>query len=397
MLRFLDAGESHGPALTAIVDGFPAGVRLSQDRMNDLLASRQQGYGRGNRQKIEKDQVEIQSGVRHGVTLGSPITLRIPNRDWTNWESAMNPWAVPAEDAGGRAKKIDRPRPGHADLVGVLKYKFDDVRNALERASARHTAIRTAVGALCYEFLLQLGVEGVGFVTAVGAESADVVNFDVESVTALEKVIASSQLRCPDAVAEKKMIELITLCKTEGDSLGGVIEVWFEGLVPGLGTYSQWDRRLDGRLAQALMSIQAFKGVEIGAGFRYAASRGSQSHDAIVIKRGHIGRAGNNSGGLEAGMTNGERLVVRAGMKPLPTLVRALASVNLKTKKPEKATIERTDVCAIAAASIVGFSVTAITLAEVYLEKFGNDQMDDIVSSLNQYRDRVDQVLNAKK
>ncbi|MBI3558143.1 MAG: chorismate synthase [Deltaproteobacteria bacterium] len=393
MLRYLDAGESHGPALTAIVDGFPAGVKLSQDRMNELLACRQQGYGRGNRQKIEKDRVEIQSGVRHGVTLGSPITLRIPNRDWANWESAMNPWDVLADDAGGRAKKIDRPRPGHADLVGVLKYKFDDVRNALERASARHTAIRSAIGALCYEFLLPLGVRGAGFVTAVGSEFASPENIDFGSIAKLEKAIATSQLRCPDAAAERKMIELITLCKTQGDSLGGVIEVWFEGLVSGLGTYSQWDRRLDGRLAQALMSIQAFKGVEIGAGFRYAASRGSQSHDEIVIKEGHIARAGNNSGGLEAGMTNGERLVVRAGMKPLPTLVKALASVNLKSKKVEKATVERTDVCAIAAASIVGFSVTAIALAEVYLEKFGNDQMDDIVDSLNRYRDRTDKVL----
>lgn len=397
MLRFLDAGESHGPALTAIVEGFPAGVKLSQDRINHFLALRQQGYGRGNRMKIEKDQVEIQSGVRHGVTVGSPITMRIINRDWSNWESAMHPWSLPAgDDAAGRAKKIVRPRPGHADLVGVLKYDFDDVRNALERASARHTATRTALGALCYEFLLSLGVEGTGIVTAVGSEKAEFSADRFEDVAALEKAIASSQLRCPDPKGEKRMIDLITRCKKEGDSLGGVIEVWFEGLVPGLGTYVQWDRRLDARLAQAVMSIQAIKGVEIGAGFQYAASRGSESHDGIVIREGKIRRQGNNSGGLEGGMTNGERLVVRAGMKPLPTLVKPLASVNLKTKQSEKATVERTDVAAISAASIVGFSVVATTLTECYLEKFGGDQMGDIQAAVEQYKKRISKVLNAK-
>ncbi|MBI3541981.1 MAG: chorismate synthase, partial [Deltaproteobacteria bacterium] len=320
---------------------------------------------------------------------------RIPNRDWANWEGAMNPWVEPEDgDAGGRAKKITRPRPGHADLVGTLKYGFDDVRNALERASARHTAIRTALGALCYELLLALGVTGTGFVTAVGDAAADPAKTDFASVAALEKAIESSQLRCPDPEAEARMIELITLCKKEGDSLGGVVEVWFEGLVPGLGSYAQWDRRLDGRLAQAIMAIQAFKGVEIGAGFAYARSRGSRSHDGIAIKKGHIGRTGNNSGGLEAGMTNGERLVVRGGMKPLPTLVKALQSVNLATKQPEKATVERTDVCAIAAASVVGFSVTSIALAEAYLEKFGNDNLGDIEASLKQYRKRVNGVLD---
>lgn len=400
MLRFLDAGESHGPALTAIVEGFPAGVKLSRDRINHLLALRQQGYGRGNRQKIEKDQIEIQSGVRYCMTLGSPITLRIPNRDWANWESAMNPWGQePATEAeaGGRAKKVQRPRPGHADLVGVLKYEFDDVRNALERASARHTAIRVAVGALCNELLLALGVSGTGFVTAVGSEAAE---FDAEkfsSIEKLEQAIEQSQLRCPDPQGEKRMIELITRCKAEGDSLGGVIEMWFEGLVPGLGTYAQWDRRLDARIAQAVMGIQAIKGVEIGAGFRYAASRGSQSHDGIIIKKGRIVRSGNNSGGLEAGMTTGERLVVRAAMKPLPTLVKPLPSVNIKTGKAEKATVERTDVAAISAASIIGFSVVATVLAEAYLEKFGADHLGDIKQALAAYRKRIDKVLNVSE
>lgn len=400
MLRILDAGESHGPALTAIVDGFPAGVKISQERINHWLAVRQQGYGRGNRQKIEKDQVEIQSGLRYGVTIGSPITLRVSNRDWANWEEAMNPWNDPSPEQAdaGRAKKIHRPRPGHADLVGALKFGFDDIRNALERASARHTAVRVAVGALCYELLTQLGVHGTGFVTAVGSESADPASYmGLGSVTELERAIAESQLRCPDAEAEKRMIELITLCKKEGDSLGGVVEVWFDGLVPGVGSYATWDRRLDGRLAQAIMSIQAFKGVEIGAGFAYAASRGSQSHDAIVVKKGHIGRSRNNSGGLEAGMTNGERLVVRGGMKPLPTLVKPLESVNIVTGKPEKATIERTDVCAISAASIIGFSVTATTLADAYLEKFGNDYLADIQGSIAQYRARVEKVLDVRR
>lgn len=394
MLRILDAGESHGPALTAILDGFPAGVALSEERINNWLALRQQGYGRGNRQKIEKDTLEILSGVRHGQTLGSPIAIRVSNRDWANWESAMHPFNKPsASDESGRAKKIQRPRPGHADLVGLLKYGFDDVRNALERASARHTAVRTAVGALCYELLLQLGVTGTGFVTAVGSERASIDAREL-NVKDISKRIETSQLRCPDAEAEKRMIALIDKCKKEGDSIGGVFEVWFEGLVPGLGTYAHWDRRLDGRLAQAFMSIQAIKGVEIGAGFQYAASRGSESHDGIVIKNGEIGRKGNNSGGLEAGMTNGETLVVRAGMKPLPTLVKPLPSVNLKTKQAEKATVERTDVCAIGAASIVGFSVAAVVLAEAYLDKFGSDCLEDIEASVKLYRKRIEKVLS---
>jgi chorismate synthase len=353
------------------------------------------GYGRGNRQKIEKDEIEIVSGVRHGVTLGSPIALRVRNRDWENWEKAMNPWPVSDEDQRGRGKKITRPRPGHADLVGSLKYDFDDVRNALERASARHTAMRTAIGALCGELLFALGAKGTGFVVATGSERvATSLPADVKE---LEKAIKGSSLRCPDAGAEKRMIALIERCKKEGDSLGGVIEVWFEGLVPGLGTYSQWDRRLDGRLAQAMMSIQAIKAVEIGAGFTYAASRGSQSHDGIVIKDKRIVRQGNNSGGLEAGMTNGERLVVRAGMKPLPTLVKPLPSVNMKTGRSEKATVERTDVCAIGAASIVGFAVTATVLAEAYLDKFGGDQLGDIQAAVRSYKRRISKVLDVRR
>lgn len=395
MLRVLDAGESHGPALTAIIEGFPAGVRLSEERINELLAIRQQGYGRGNRQKIEKDVIEVLSGMRHGVTLGSPIAIRVSNRDWANWEDAMHPFNLPSlSQEGGRAKKITRPRPGHADLVGVLKYGFDDVRNALERASARHTAVRTAVGAICYEFLLQLGVTGAGFVTAVGPEKSNAVPPSL-TLAKLLKRIEASQLRCPDPEAEQRMIDVISRCKKEGDSVGGVFEVWFDGLVPGLGTYAQWDRRLDGKLAQALMSIQAIKGVEVGAGFSYAAATGSKSHDGIVIKEDRIGRHGNSSGGLEAGMTNGERLVIRAGMKPLPTLVKPLPSVNLKTKQAEKATVERTDVCAIAAASIVGFAVTATVLTETYLEKFGNDCFVDIESAVAQYKKRIDKVLSA--
>jgi chorismate synthase len=395
VLRVLDAGESHGPALTAIVDGFPAGVKLSRERMNAWLALRQMGYGRGNRQKIEKDEVEILSGVRHGVTLGSPITLRVRNRDWENWEKAMNPWTVPNGDVRGRGKPITRPRPGHADLVGSLKYDFDDVRNALERASARHTAMRTAIGALCAELLLAFGAKGTGFVVATGEERvAKELPSDVKE---LETAIKGSSLRCPDRAAEERMIALIEQCKKEGDSLGGVIEVWFEGLVPGLGTYSQWDRRLDGRLAQAVMSIQAIKAVEIGAGFTYAASRGSESHDGIVIKDKRIARKGNNSGGLEAGMTNGERLVVRAGMKPLPTLVKPLPSVNIKSGRAEKATVERTDVCAIAAASVVGFAVTATVLAEAYLDKFGGDQLGDILAAVRSYKRRISKVLDVRR
>jgi chorismate synthase len=399
VLRILDAGESHGQSLVAIVEGFPSGVTLSEERINELLAARQQGYGRGNRQKIETDKVEILAGVRHGVTLGSPIALRVNNLDWVNWQESMHPFCRPPKGSDGRSKKIVRPRPGHADLVGLLKYNFDDVRNSLERASARHTAVRTAVGAICYEFLRALGVRGIGFVTSVGPESCDdrILNTSTLKLSAIQKMIEKSQLRCPDPNAERRMIDFIAQCKKEGDSCGGVFEVWFEGLVPGLGTYAQWDRRLDGRLAQSLMSIQAIKGVEIGAGFRYAQSKGSQSHDGIVIKRGTIARKGNSSGGLEAGMTNGERLVVRAAMKPLPTLVKPLASVNLKTKQVEKATVERTDVCAIGAASLIGFAVTATTLADAYLEKFGGDALIDIKTNVEHYTKRINKVLRVSK
>ena len=382
-LRYLTAGESHGPSLTAIVEGLPANLEISAADINRHLARRQQGYGRGGRMKIETDQVRFLSGVRWGKTLGSPVTLSIENRDWTNWEKTMSPQAEDRQEG----LRVDHPRPGHADLSGVIKYRQDDVRNVLERSSARETAVRVAVGALCRTFLENLGMKVMGYVTEIGGVRSDEALEDYEERFRLAE---DSPCRTFDAEAEKSMIARIDRAKAEGDSLGGVVEVALVGAPVGLGSHVHWDRRLDGRLAQAVMSIQAFKGVEIGIGFEAARRPGSQVHDEIAYTAPDYSRKSNRAGGLEGGMTNGQPVIVRGAMKPIPTLYTPLETVNLKTRETVEATVERSDVCAVPAAAVVAEAVVAIEMATAVLEKFGGDSMEELNENLSAYRKHVE-------
>lgn len=383
MLRFFTAGESHGPCLTAIVEGFPAGVTVDIASINNDLARRQQGYGRGGRMKIEKDEVHIYSGVRWGESLGSPITLVVENKDWRNWEKRMSPFP---EDRDEKIA-VTRPRPGHADLTGALKYHHYDVRNILERASARETTARVAVGGLTKCLLSSFGIKVMGYVTEIGGIVADHSQLGVEEVFARAEV---SPVRMADAQAEEKIIALIDQCKKQGDTLGGVVEVVAVGLPPGLGSFAQWDRKLDGRLGYALMSLQAVKGVEVGLGFTTARLPGSQVHDEISFDpaRGFI-RHSNNSGGTEGGMSTGEPLRIRVAFKPLSTLMRPLHSVDIRTKEPVEATIERSDVCAIPAAAVIAESVVSFVLAQAFLEKFGGDSLTEIRRNYEGYLEQV--------
>lgn len=381
-LRYLTAGESHGPTLTAIVEGVPANLELTEEDINRHLARRQMGYGRGGRMKIERDQVSFLSGVRWGRTMGSPITLAVRNRDWSNWEKKMSPHAGDRQEGIG----VTHPRPGHADLSGVIKYRQDDARNILERSSARETAARVAVGGLCQRFLGALGIEVKGYVTEIGGVRAGQAPLDANERFELSE---RSSCRTFDPAAEKEMIAAIDRAKEAGDSLGGVVEVAVLGLPVGLGSHVHWDRRLDGRLAAAVMSIQAFKGVEIGLGFEAARSPGSEVHDEIVYRDGSFRRLTNRAGGVEGGMTNGEPLVIRGAMKPIPTLYTPLQTVDLKTKESFSATVERSDVCAVPAAAVVAEAVVAIEIADAMLEKFGGDCMEEISTNLSAYSDHV--------
>jgi chorismate synthase len=381
-LRYLTAGESHGPALTAIVEGLPSNLHICEEDINRHLARRQLGYGRGGRMQIEKDQVQFLSGIRWGRTLGAPITLSIRNRDWENWDKKMSPHA----DDRVEGIAVVHPRPGHADLSGMIKYHQEDARNILERSSARETAMRVAVGALCMTFLQTLGIEVFGYVSELAGILASGDELDYR-----EKYARSEKSPCRtfDGDAERRMIERIDQAKQEGDSLGGVVEVVVIGVPVGLGSYVHWDRRLDGRLAGALMSIQAFKGVEVGLGFEAARRPGSQVHDEIGYQNEKFYRKTNRAGGLEGGMSNAEAIVVRGAMKPIPTLYAPLETVDMTTKAPYRATVERSDVCAVPAAAVVAEAVVAITLAEAVLEKFGGDSMEEIKSSLERYQDHV--------
>jgi chorismate synthase len=383
MLRFFTAGESHGPCLTAIVEGFPAGVIIDIARINNDLARRQQGYGRGGRMKIEKDEVQIHSGVRWGESLGSPITLVVENKDWRNWEKRMSPFP---EDRDEKIA-VTRPRPGHADLTGALKYHHYDVRNILERASARETTARVAVGGLTKCLLSSFGIKVMGYVTEIGGIVADHSQLAAEEIFARAEV---SPVRMADSQAEENIIALIDQCKKQGDTLGGVVEVVAVGLPPGLGSFAQWDRKLDGRLGYALMSLQAVKGVEVGLGFTTARLPGSQVHDEISFdpEKGFI-RHGNNSGGTEGGMSTGEPLRIRVAFKPLSTLMRPLHSVDIRTKEPVEATIERSDVCAIPAAAVIAESVVSFVLAQAFLEKFGGDSLTEIRRNHEGYLEQV--------
>lgn len=385
MLRFFTAGESHGPSLTAIVEGIPAGVPIAVAQINHDLARRQQGYGRGGRMKIEKDEVQIRSGVRWGESLGSPVTLVVDNKDWRNWEKRMSPFS---EDRDERIA-VTRPRPGHADLTGVLKYNHRDVRNVLERASARETTMRVAVGGLAKCLLHPFGIKVMGYVVSIGEIEANLANMTTETIFSRAEV---SPVRMADTVAEERTMALIDRCKQQGDTLGGVVEVVTTGLPPGLGSFVQWDRKLDGRLGYALLSLQAVKGVEVGLGFATARLPGSQVHDEIAFdqQRGFV-RHSNNSGGTEGGMSTGEPLRIRVAFKPLSTLMRPLHSVDLRTKEPVEATIERSDVCAIPAAAVIAESVVAFVVAQAFLEKFGGDSLVETKRNYEGYLEQVRQ------
>ncbi len=381
-LRLTTAGESHGPGLTCILEGLPAGLRLDRDGINRDLARRQLGHGRGGRMKIERDQVEVTGGVRHGRTLGGPIALQVTNRDYANWEERMNPWPVDAA-----IPEVHLPRPGHADLTGTQKYGLTDVRDILERASARETAARVAGGAVAKAFLGALGVEVFSHVIQITSVKAP----RKDNLTPADfDTVDESPVRCLDPEATRAMVAEIDKLRKANESLGGVFEVRAFGLVPGLGSHVSWEERLDGRLAQAVLSIQAIKAVSIGDGIEVAGLPGSQAHDEIFYddQRGYY-RETNRAGGLEGGMTTGAPLIVRASMKPLPTLTKPLRSVDIATHAPAEALRERTDSCTVPAAGVVGEAMVAFVLADAYRRKFGGDHIDDVGAALNAYEERI--------
>jgi len=381
MLRFLTAGESHGKALTAIVEGVPAGLRLDEEFVARDLKRRQGGYGRSPRQMMEHDRAEILSGVRLGLTVGSPITLVIWNQDWENWKTAMS--VSPAE---GDTKRITRPRPGHADLAGVTKYGLDDVRPILERASARETAARVAAGAVARRFLEEFGVEIHSHTLAIGGEwtrAVDAVDWEQ---------VESSLVRCADAIAEKDMMAAVEEAMGSGDTVGGVSQVVAFGVPVGLGSHIQWDRRLDGRIAQSMMSIQSVKGVEIGDAFKVADERGSQAHDGVEVGGGSRypwRRTSNRAGGIEGGISNGEPIVLRLAVKPIPTLAKPLPSVDLATGEGVQAHFERSDVCVVPAVGVIGEAMLSMVLADAMLEKFGGDSMGETRRNFDSYLNSI--------
>jgi len=383
MLRFLTAGESHGPALTVVVEGLPAGLPVDRAEIDAHLRRRQGGYGRGNRMKIEADAVEVLSGVRHGHTIGSPVSLLIRNRDFVNWQDVMAPEPQPPEAARRRA--LRQPRPGHADLAGALKFLTEDLREVLERASARETAARVAAGALARVLLRASQVEVRSHVTAIGEVALGVEPVAWPALQAVDE----SPVRCADPAAATAMIAEIDAAKSAGDSVGGTFEVVARGLPAGLGSYSQWDRRLDGRLAQALMSIPAVKCVSLGSGAEAGRTPGSRFHDEILYDDDSgIVRPTNRAGGLEGGVTNGEELRARAVVKPIPTLMKPLRSIDLRSKEPRSAGVERSDTCVVPAAGVVGEAMVAIVLADALIEKFGGDSLPEYLDHLNATRAR---------
>ena len=376
-MRWLTAGESHGPELVAVLEGMPSGVRVATDDIAAELVRRRAGYGRGARMSFEQDAVSVAGGVRHGLTIGSPIAVRIGNTEWPKWETVMAPDPVSDAELDGlaRAAPLTRPRPGHADLVGMQKYGFDDARPVLERASARETAARVALGAVAKAFLAQaLGVEILSHVVAIGTANAPDGVLPEPGDT--ERVDADP-VRCADPAASAAMVEQIDIARKDGDTLGGVVEVVGYGLPPGLGSHTHWDRRLDSRLAAALMGVQAIKGVEVGDGFASARRRGSEAHDEIETDGGVVRRRTGRSGGTEGGMSTGEVLRVRAAMKPISTVPKALDTVDVSTGEPAKAINQRSDVCAVPAAGVVAEAMVALVLADAALEKFGGDSVEE--------------------
>lgn len=385
-MRYLTAGETHGPQLTAIIEGVPSNMKFSFELINEQLQRRQKGHGRGRRMQIEKDEASVMGGVRHGRTTGAPIALIIENKDWKHWTTVMN--IEPIEGSDEEKRRVNRPRPGHADLNGGLKYNLKDLRNVLERSSARETAARVACGAVARMLLAEFGIKVAGQVIRIGEVEAERHDMTIDEL--IERT-EDSPVRVVDKVAEAKMIEHIDQIKKDGDSIGGIVECIVEGVPVGLGSYVQWDRKLDGRIAQQVVSINAFKGVEFGIGFEAAQKPGSQVHDEIMFteERGFY-RASNRLGGFEGGMTTGMPIVVRGVMKPIPTLYKPLQSVDIDTKEPFTAQVERSDACAVPAASVVLEAVVAWEVAVSFLEKFGGDSIEEIRANYQSYLAQVE-------
>lgn len=383
MLRFLTAGESHGRALVGILEGMPYGLVLHCSDIDEQLERRQKGYGRGGRMKIEKDKVQILAGVRNGITLGSPIALLIENKDWENWKDCMDVEEIPD------LEELRMPRPGHADLAGSVKYRTSDIRNILERASARETAMRVALGAITRKFLREFGINIGSHVVSIGSHSANVPDMSWDEIRVLAD---KSEMRCVDPAAEARMLEEIKAAVEGGDTLGGIFEVFVTGVPIGLGSHVYWDRRLDADVSRALMGIPAIKGVEVGLGFTAAYARGSSVHDAIFHDGVKYVRQTNNAGGVEGGITNGEALIFRAAMKPIPTLSCPLPSVDIVTKQAKDAARERSDVCAVLAASIVAEAVVALEIAGFLIDKLGGDSMEEMLERFAEYMKYVERV-----
>ncbi|EEM71172.1 MULTISPECIES: chorismate synthase [Bacillus] len=383
-MRYITAGESHGPQLTVILEGVPAGLTLTVEHINKELLRRQKGHGRGRRMQIETDTVEIVSGVRHGMTLGSPITLIVKNDDFKHWTKVMGAEPISEKESKEMKRTITKPRPGHADLNGAIKYGHRDIRNVLERSSARETTVRVAAGAVAKQILKELGVEIAGHVLEIGGVKAKhISNLSIEEI---QTITENSPVRCLDKTVEQEMMDAIDNAKSSGDSIGGIVEVIAEGMPIGVGSYVHYDRKLDAKLAGAIMSINAFKGAEIGVGFEAARQPGSKVHDEILWdeEQGYT-RKTNNAGGLEGGMTTGMPIVVRGVMKPIPTLYKPLASVDIDTKEAFQASIERSDSCAVPAAGVVAESVVAWELAHALVEQFGKDRMELIQQNITQH------------
>lgn len=385
-LRYLTAGETHGPQLTAIIEGMPSNLSLSSESIDFQLGRRQKGYGRGKRMQIEKDKANIVGGVRHGITTGAPIALVVVNNDWKAWTSVMS--VQPLEEADPGKRRVNRPRPGHADLNGGLKYNQKDLRNILERSSARETTVRVACGAVARQLLEQFGIKVACQVIRIGEVQVDRKELPIDE---LIRVTEESPLRVVDKEAEAKMIAAIDQAKEDGDTLGGIVEVIVEGVPVGLGSHVQWDRKLDGRIAQAVVSIQAFKGCEFGIGFDASKLRGSKVHDEIHYTEDKgFHRASNRAGGFEGGMTTGEPIIVRGVMKPISTLYKALQSVDIDTKEVFTAQVERSDTCAVPAAGVIMENVVAWEVAQAFLEKFGGDSLEEIRANYNNYLAQVE-------
>ncbi len=382
MLRFLTAGESHGPQLTVIIEGLPAGLAISEDDLRRDLARRQGGHGRGGRQKIETDFARIASGVRGGFTIGSPVTLVLENKDHANWTAEMT-----ASTEGFAPKPVTRLRPGHADLAGALKYGHTDVRNVLERSSARETATRVAAGAVARKLLGTFGVEIFSFTQSIGRTDIGFEGVDVDTVTIAD--IEASPVRCPDPDASRRMVADIDAVAERGDTLGGTFRIVARGVPLGLGSYVHWDRKLDGRLAQAVLSINAIKGVEFGAGFEGAARPGSEFHDQIDYADGRFRHLTNRAGGLTGGVTNGEPIDLRVAIKPISTMKKPMQSIDLNTKEKVEAHYERSDVCVVPAAGVIGEAVVALTIADAFLEKFGGDSMSELERNYRSYMESI--------